>query len=149
MHWIDVYVIKVEALGSLDVQYLPTVQGYCVISADAIDLQGYDCARLVTKYWGGSGTQSAQLWLNGVEVSLESTKWPINEALRRLGVVTEGDLDEFDTIGLRHFRGGDDFKKFFTYPELQQLFMTMMIDRSKDSMQTFHKTRNGIKPTSM
>ena len=79
-----------------------------------------------TEYFGGIGTQSAALWQNGeivfgprlssnerdaeYRIEVVDDGWPINEMLRTVGVLTDGELDEFDSIGLRLYRSTDEFE---------------------------------------
>ncbi len=73
------------------------------------------------EFHGGAGWQFAVVWeagqtvlgpLGGDKVTAAgyhrpASQWPINAALRRLGVRTAGGLDEFDHLGLgRHRRTG-------------------------------------------
>ncbi|NGZ76980.1 hypothetical protein [Saccharibacillus alkalitolerans] len=58
-------------------------------------------------YFGGWGDQSCIVWESGSELLREvRTAKAINHALKRLGVAAaEGEVDEFDTVGLgRHRR---------------------------------------------
>jgi hypothetical protein len=70
-------------------------------------------------YFGGTGTQSAQVWDVG-KVALgplhkgEQEKFaaggsPISQALRRLGVTKGDHVDEFDAVGLGRHRRTDDW----------------------------------------
>ncbi|MBU1211081.1 MAG: hypothetical protein KJ587_07395 [Alphaproteobacteria bacterium] len=83
--------------------------------------QGAAVAYLETAYFGGAGEQSAVLWKDGrlvlgpLTMALTAARrprslWPINAALRGLGVKTEGTqfADEFDAIGLGEYRSHDD-----------------------------------------
>lgn len=69
-------------------------------------------AYLETDYAGGSGSQSAAVWHDG-DTSLKPTTmsidelhrraaqfWPVNAALRAIGVVAAAGEDEFTTFGL-------------------------------------------------
>ncbi|WIX93204.1 hypothetical protein [Amycolatopsis sp. DG1A-15b] len=69
-------------------------------------------------YFGGSGTQSAQVWAGGQVVlgplrlavgePIPAEGSPISRALRWLGVVKGEHFDEFDAVGLgRHRETGD------------------------------------------
>ena len=64
---------------------------------------------LQTDYFGGVGDQWATVY-HGAERVMKVTKGGINEALALLGVVREGNKDEFDTIGLGAHR---DFSDLF------------------------------------
>ncbi|MEM7584493.1 MAG: hypothetical protein AAF560_13980 [Acidobacteriota bacterium] len=81
------------------------------------------CAFIETDYFGGSGTQRAMVWHDGqavlgplvepgtrveAETSVQRVDAPINEALRHLGIRRHGELDEFDTARLSHFRSNQD-----------------------------------------
>ena len=65
-------------------------------------------------FFGGAGTQAAQVW-DGGEVVLgplqlaEGEPWsvagsPVSQALRRLGAVRGNHVDEFDAVGLGRHR---------------------------------------------
>lgn len=69
-------------------------------------------------YFGGAGTQTAQVWEAGqavlgplhlaVKESSPTTGTPISQALRRLGAAKGNHIDEFDAVGLgRHRDTGD------------------------------------------
>lgn len=72
-------------------------------------------AKIRTDYFGGSGEQSAQLFVNNKKVYDKSDEqdWsaqPINDVLKMMGVERIGNFDEFDTIGLGSYRTNEDFK---------------------------------------
>ena len=70
-------------------------------------------------YFGGRGTQSAQVWERGQVVlgPVHSTEGepapadgsPISQALRRLGAVRGEYFDEFDAVGFGRHRETDDW----------------------------------------
>ena len=78
-----------------------------------------------TEYFGGTGQQSSAVWENGQLVygpassssswdaknanHVVDNGWPINEALHRVGVWTDGKSDEFEMLGLGQYRSTDDF----------------------------------------
>ena len=76
-------------------------------------------AYLETDYSGGGGLQAATLWGGGATairpISMTADEgrqrpratWPINAALRGLGVVAASGMDEFDTFGLAPYRSLD------------------------------------------
>jgi hypothetical protein len=76
-------------------------------------------AYIETAYFGGAGRQSAVLWIGGditmKPTSLETTAagnrpratWPINAALRGLGVQATAGHDEFESFGLDRYRSHD------------------------------------------
>lgn len=71
-------------------------------------------AKVETDYFGGAGSQSAKVFINGEKVLDQNSEFdwslrPINSALKMLGVVKKDGLDEFDTIGLGKRRTNDDF----------------------------------------
>lgn len=74
--------------------------------------KGGGLAYVETEYWGGSGEQSAMAFVDGNEAMAAQRSrgggGPINQALRRIGVV-RGEDDEFDTIGLGERRSMDDY----------------------------------------
>lgn len=58
-------------------------------------------AWIETDYFGGFGEQSAILWKDGKKRRFRKRQGGnIDEAMKELGVVCEGDKDEFDTLGL-------------------------------------------------
>jgi hypothetical protein len=71
-------------------------------------------AKVETDYFGGAGSQSAKVFINGEKVLDQNSEFdwslrPINSALKMLGVVKKDGLDEFDTIGLGEKRTNNDF----------------------------------------
>jgi hypothetical protein len=71
-------------------------------------------ACLSTDYFGGIGHQRATIYKNGKKIFDETDEYdmsftPINSALETIGVIREGDLDEFDTIGLGGYRNNESF----------------------------------------
>ena len=77
--------------------------------------KGKTIAKIETDYFGGSGEQSAKLYVDGVKKYDESdvfdySKTPINDVLKMMGVVKKTGMDEFDTIGLGKFRTNQDFE---------------------------------------
>lgn len=70
-------------------------------------------AYVETEYFGGTGGQSAMAYVDGrVKMEPARAEWagPINQALRRIGVVPEGEKDAFDTIGLGERRTMEDYE---------------------------------------
>jgi hypothetical protein len=73
-------------------------------------------AKIETDYFGGSGNQSAKLFINNERVYSKSDEqdWsikPINDVLKIMGVQKSSGNDEFDTIGLGRYRKNEDFTK--------------------------------------
>jgi hypothetical protein len=80
--------------------------------AAAAASRGGALAYVETDYFGGTGRQSAAVWHDGdlslkpVEMSAEEAAtraprfWPVNAALRSLGVMARADADEFEVFGL-------------------------------------------------
>lgn len=81
--------------------------------------RGTALAYLETDYFGGVGGQCAVLWVGGGEVlrpacmdaAVGRTRppvfWPINAALKGLGVAAPSGLDEFTAFGLGNFRSNE------------------------------------------
>lgn len=61
-------------------------------------------AYIETDYFGGVGSQAATVFSDGSFAIPEETTFPINAALRALGVRAAPGVDEFDTLGLSRFR---------------------------------------------
>ena len=79
----------------------------------AATAKGSGLAYVETEYFGGTGAQSATAFIDGREVvSPQSAKGsgPINQALRRIGVIRTAANDEFDTIGLGERRTMADYE---------------------------------------
>jgi hypothetical protein len=77
-------------------------------------MKGKMIAKINTDYFGGSGNQSAKLFINGeleyeVDDEYDYSLRPINTVLKKMGVVKKDGMDEFDTIGLGKYRNNDDF----------------------------------------
>lgn len=76
--------------------------------------EGGGLAFVETDYFGGSGAQSAEAFVDGDE-AVEARRsrgagGPINSALRAIGVVKADGMDEFDTIGLGERRSMSDYE---------------------------------------
>ena len=86
----------------------------------ALSLQG-TCAYIETNYFGGLGTQVAEIWENGVLIvgplvsfdgvenrmqnpNITVVEAAINQALQTMGRQAQAGKDEFDTLGLGRFR---------------------------------------------
>ncbi len=72
-------------------------------------------ALIGTDYFGGSGYQSAKLFINNKKVYDKSSEqdWsinPINDVLKMMGINPTDGNDEFDTIGLGKYRTNQDFR---------------------------------------
>jgi hypothetical protein len=75
---------------------------------------GSEMAYIETAYVGHEGTQSAVVWRDGqvamqpvtldAKVARPAQFWPINAALRALGVIARPTEDEFTVFGLMSFR---------------------------------------------
>ena len=66
---------------------------------------GTTIAYVEADYFGGTGTQCAVAWKDGIEVLPPiKVKDAINQALRLLGVRAASGKDEFDTVGLGRHR---------------------------------------------
>lgn len=73
-------------------------------------------AYISTDYFGGSGNQSAKVFMNNKKILDQDDEFdwrlkPINSALKLLGVERTSGYDEFDTVGLGNFRSNEDFRK--------------------------------------
>lgn len=86
------------------------------------DLSFYGrCAYIETAYFGGIGVQISETWENGKKIdgpliSYDGIKnkreyedvtivdYPINQALKNIGVYCQEGKDEFDTVGLGKYR---------------------------------------------
>ncbi len=111
MHAILAYVCKEEELKVKDVPYVRLPHGFVLFTdhnyGNCTEVSD-NIALISTDYFGGLGEQSAKLWLEGFQVEVKDKERPINEALKKLGVVAEMDLDEFDTIRLGYYRSIED-----------------------------------------
>lgn len=94
----------------LDLKYEPFSKRVLIDSsvtnrlAELLGIRSF--AVIETEYFGGSGTQYASYYSNGIK---ELRAVTINDVLRHMGVQKALDkLDEFDTIGLGKYRRTDD-----------------------------------------
>lgn len=79
------------------------------------------CAYVETEYFGGIGVQIAETWENGLRIEgplisydgvnnkteyedVTIVDYPINQALKHIGVAAQEGKDEFDTLGLGRYR---------------------------------------------
>jgi hypothetical protein len=72
-------------------------------------------AKIMTDYFGGSGHQEAKLFVNNKKEYDNSSEFdwsekPINTVLKKMGIKSKDDMDEFDTINLGNYRSNKDFK---------------------------------------
>lgn len=72
-------------------------------------------AKISTDYFGGSGYQTAKLFINNQNIISMSDEFqyginPINSVLKKMGIERSNYDDEFDTIGLGNYRSNSDFK---------------------------------------
>lgn len=72
-------------------------------------------AKIMTDYFGGAGHQEAKLFVNNKKEYDNSSEFdwserPINSVLKMMGIVSNGGMDEFDTINLSNYRSNQDFK---------------------------------------
>lgn len=73
-------------------------------------------ALIRTDYFGGSGNQSAKVFMNNKKILDQDDEFdwklkPINSALKLLGVRKVEGMDEFDTVGLGKIRTNYDLRK--------------------------------------
>jgi hypothetical protein len=81
-----------------------------IVAELAAELIGQGPARFAlirTEYFGGIGEQWACVFTGANRESSENAT--INDALRVLGVVAQGKLDEFDTVGLAAHRSAPEY----------------------------------------
>jgi len=116
MHCITIYLGKKSEIRDLEIRYLEMPQGIVAFLDYTEELPiNRTVAVISTDYFGGFGDQSATLLVNqNVEYegdTAQGDRSPINEALKRMGVFSENDDDEFDTIGLGKYRSNQDFEE--------------------------------------
>lgn len=63
-------------------------------------------ALIHTDYFAGIGEQYACVYENGTQI-MPTTLGGIDEALKTIGVIADGKLDEFDTLNLSEYRSYD------------------------------------------
>jgi hypothetical protein len=76
--------------------------------------KGKMIAKISTDYFGGFGSQNAKLFVdNKIEYEGDNEfvygLSPINDVLKKMGIVREDGIDEFDKIGLGNYRTNEDF----------------------------------------
>ena len=77
--------------------------------------KGKMIASISTDYFGGMGYQSAKLFVDGkieyeADDEYDYSIRPINTVLKKMGVVRNDGMDEFDMIGLGNYRTNEYFK---------------------------------------
>jgi hypothetical protein len=81
-----------------------------IVAQLVVELTGVEAPRFAiiqTEYFGGAGDQWACAFTGeNRETGASAT---INDALRWLGVVSQGDQDEFDTVGLGTYRSSPEY----------------------------------------
>ena len=104
-------------LKQLDGEHQP-LPGFEYLSPELVRLlaiasQSLDLAYVETHYFGGTGDQGAAVFQEGSVVfgPKVGENNPINEALRALGIVARGEVDEFDLLGLGRFRSNDKWRE--------------------------------------
>ena len=101
-------------------------KGFCFPNEMAIaeiiksitNLKQPEFAIIVTDYFGGFGTQCANVFKG--DLNADKNVWDINQAMRYLGVIKEKTLDEFDTLGFSDIRRQPDYLE--KYVEMAEEF---------------------------
>jgi hypothetical protein len=93
--------------GIMAIEKIPNIKEYGA---------GKTIALITTDYFGGSGNQTAKVFLDNKKILDQDDEidWklnPINSALRLLGVEKMNTMDEFDTVGLGKIRTNNDLRK--------------------------------------
>jgi hypothetical protein len=93
--------------GIMAIEKIPNIKEYGA---------GKTIALITTDYFGGSGNQTAKVFLDNSKILDQDDEidWklnPINSALKLLGVEKKDGMDEFDTIGLGKIRTNNDLRK--------------------------------------
>ncbi len=93
--------------------------------------QGAQLAYLETDFFGGAGFQGAAVWEDarlvvapasiefGADTRRPISIWPINTALKRMGIKPLAGSDCFETIGLQHYRTADAIRDTATEIDLR------------------------------
>lgn len=94
--------------------------------------QGAQLAYLETDFFGGAGVQGAAVWEDtrlvmapaSIEVGAGTRRpisiWPINTALKRMGIKPLAGADCFETIGLHLYRSVDAIRATATEIDMRQ-----------------------------
>lgn len=121
MHCISVWIVNDDIvrdfnlkkiLGESNVQIKWTKLNGCWATPDDLNPYLKDINKALwieTDYFGGAGEQSATLYEYGKPCTYTEYAYPIDRGLSFLGIVSDHDLDEFDTIGLGNYRTNGDF----------------------------------------
>jgi hypothetical protein len=117
-------ILFAENGGSIWAEDIPDpVPGFQCLRRSWADLAGKASvgamiAYVETEYFGGAGNQAAVVYQNGQIVTGPTTgdsgsrsEWPINAAMRSLGVKRGDYVDEFAAIGFGLVRKNEDFKE--------------------------------------
>lgn len=129
MHCISVYLIKKSDLRDSNINYILDSESggdkivWTELKEDILAttnilskefIKGKMVAKIKTDYFGGMGSQSAKVFEDGEIIMSQDDEFrfgcfPINSALKLLGVVGKNNLDEFDTVGLGDYRDNSQF----------------------------------------
>lgn len=109
MHCIGISIVSEEELKRIketrpDVHSVYLNQGFYALPD--VKKKSVNGLYVSTDYFGFGGDQYSKLYKDGKKVQKFDS---INEGLRAIGVVKEGDMDEFDTVHLGRYRSNDDF----------------------------------------
>lgn len=110
---------KLKTSGQLDLSTIDCITFPREIAISEIiktisSLERPEYAIILTDYFGGTGNQYANVFINSDNADRNVTT--INQALRHLGVPAKNGKDEFDTIGLDKIRSQPDYLE--TYVDL-------------------------------
>jgi len=121
-HCISVIIIRESNIKEGYKEYISLPQGFALLPQQedkSMLIEPY--LEIDTDYFGGCGEQYATLFINNKVEEIE-TRDPIDEGLKMLGVISNDDMDEFDTINLGRYRDYSDIeKKLPSYKESQDV----------------------------
>ena len=104
-HSLIAYVVKLSDIHDQDLwnHILPVTDDFGLTLEETL-LSGIEYVKIFTDYFGGFGEQMAQIKKDGIVFKEYDTDYAIDEALKEFGVIANPEMDEFDTLKLRHYR---------------------------------------------
>ncbi len=103
-----------------DYMIFPTDMVLSELMKQISDNKDVEFAIISTDYFGGMGKQFSSVFKN--QNLVDDSLTTINKALNYFGVVRQGNLDEFDTVGLDKIRSQPDYlEKYYDLAEEHNL----------------------------
>lgn len=113
-YFLNAWVAKQEVLQGASVAFRPLPQGFGITTDEHAETKiartkpSEPYAYLFASFFGGGGEQESSVYYpNGLVDAFGPDYNAVDAALKKLGVIREPDMDEFDTLGLGAERKND------------------------------------------